>query len=85
MSHPSHPSLIRGLRCAFCLHIDDGSQPNYTCLAFPKGIPKAIIDGEHNHEQPYPGDRGILFEPDSQETADMIDAARKKGGSPRQG
>ncbi len=33
-----------------------------TCTVFPKGIPKEIYYGDHDHSKPYPGDNGILFE-----------------------
>jgi hypothetical protein len=42
----------------------------YACEAFPKGIPKAIIFGEHDHTKPYRGDGGKLFESIGEPTAE---------------
>ena len=48
--------------CNFCCHLrDDGA--GRRCAAFPSGIPLPIWLGEHNHQTPYRGDRGIRFEP----------------------
>lgn len=55
-------------QCDFCKHIYsvDKELPtvkDYKCKAFPKGIPEVIIDNEHDHTKPYPGDNGIRYEP----------------------
>ena len=34
------------------------------CSAFPDGIPDAIYIGGFDHRQPFPGDGGVLYEPD---------------------
>lgn len=47
--------------CIFCKHREEGN--NFTCAAFPNGIPNAIIFGENKHFKPFPGDHGIQFEP----------------------
>tara|TARA_Y100000310_G_scaffold168258_1_gene168339 strand:+ start:915 stop:1115 length:201 start_codon:yes stop_codon:yes gene_type:complete len=34
---------------------------DWTCDAFPKGIPDVISDGEFDHKKEFKGDRGIRF------------------------
>ena len=53
---------IRGIQCGSCKHIlRDGPPPR--CAAFPEEIPDAILAGEHDHHDPFPGDNGIQYEP----------------------
>lgn len=33
-----------------------------TCLAFARKIPEAILSGQLDHTEPFPGDNGIQFE-----------------------
>ena len=46
-------------QCLFCQHYEKA----LFCDAFPDGIPEAILTGEHDHTDQYPGDNGIRFEP----------------------
>lgn len=48
--------------CTHCQHLRENGIDR-KCDAFPDGIPMAIWMGENNHQQPYPGDHGIQFEP----------------------
>lgn len=48
-------------QCFDCKRLDPGKA--FTCAAFPEGIPREIRFAEHDHTKPFPGDRGILFEP----------------------
>jgi hypothetical protein len=45
--------------CASCKHLHH----DYSCTAFPEGIPAEILRNEHDHRQPFPGDDGVRFEP----------------------
>jgi len=45
--------------CWGCRHFHEDN----TCRAFPRGIPKPILIDRADHTKPYPGDRGIQFEP----------------------
>ena len=51
--------------CDLCAHRDG----NETCTAFPGGIPEAILTGDHDHTEPYPGDNGIQYEPIEEQPA----------------
>jgi hypothetical protein len=44
--------------CTFCRHLREPRR----CDAFPDRIPDAIWEGQHDHREPFPGDRGIRFE-----------------------
>jgi len=46
-------------QCIECVHY----RGMITCDAFPDRIPEAVITGEHDHREPYPGDNGVRFEP----------------------
>jgi len=47
-------------QCARCIFKMAGKP---ACVAFPRGIPKDILDGLFDHSKPYDGDGGIRFVP----------------------
>lgn len=49
--------------CSGCIHLKvDILGGGVSCTAF-KEIPDAIWTGRDDHTKPFPGDKGILFEP----------------------
>lgn len=50
--------------CMKCKHLfKDNGEEGFRCAAFPQGIPELFIEAVADHDEPYPGDNGIQFEP----------------------
>lgn len=51
-------------QCLVCRFFEKSQDEKYGlfCKAYADGIPDAILTGEHDHREPYPGDNGIRFE-----------------------
>ena len=50
---------IRKKSCLLCKHYNGCM----SCDAYPGGIPCPILSGDEKHDEPYPNDSGIQFEP----------------------
>ena len=51
-------------QCRSCSHFRASFEKGRpSCLAFPIGIPEEIWVGDFDHNNPFQGDRGIMFEP----------------------
>lgn len=61
--------------CLSCLRFKKG----WTCEAFPKGIPNAIINNEVDHRNPVDGDHGLQFKSDGKDDDAVLDQLFKKG------
>jgi hypothetical protein len=58
--------------CYVCRHKDPGE--DLKCGAFPEGIPNEIALSKADHRLPFPGDRGIRFDPVDEDAAKYADA-----------
>jgi len=56
-------TLLLSRQCQGCKRLQEPEDERWTCEAFPKGIPKAIMMEVHDHALPFEGDNGLLFEP----------------------
>jgi len=50
------PSISQCIRCRWW-------EGKGRCAAYPQGVPMAILGNRHDHRHPFPGDKGISFEP----------------------
>lgn len=53
-------------KCYYCKnHLEKESIAfkKLVCKAFPEGVPSEIQSTKIQHNKPYPGDNGIMFEP----------------------
>lgn len=62
------------IQCSFCTHFYRQRKDGAFCDAFSGDteIPGSIIEGEHDHRKPYPGDSGIRFEPVDEDAASVV-------------
>lgn len=49
--------------CHSCKHWHREDFAGFRCDAFPQGIPAPILESDHDHREPYPGDNGVRYEP----------------------
>ena len=49
-------------KCYVCQHfLSGGELENFTCKAYPEGIPADIVLGRTNHDRPLEGDNGYQY------------------------
>ncbi|HUX17000.1 MAG TPA: hypothetical protein VMW52_11050 [Phycisphaerae bacterium] len=48
--------------CATCRHFSHEEYTIEACLAFPDGIPRAILTWKADHRKPIEGDHGISYD-----------------------
>jgi hypothetical protein len=70
--------------CMHCTRFDltDEDSDEVKCEAFPDGIPDEIFFGENLHKEPYPGDKGLMFEEEDETKREVAGA---EGEEPQEG
>ncbi len=61
--------------CVFCRYYSRAAtrSDRSACAAFPQRIPADIFEEYADHRLPYPGDKGIRFEPIHADGAEYVD------------
>lgn len=52
-------------QCVLCKHLRPGE---YSCKAFPTGIPENVLLNQTDHRRPVEGDKGVRWSPTSVDT-----------------
>lgn len=67
--------------CAVCKH-RRGDLRDPKCDAFPDGIPNEILLSKADHRKPFPGDNGIVFEPEDKQATEYANFLFAKTKTP---
>ncbi len=65
------PSATSHPQCLSCRNY----LSDWTCAAFPEGIPGQIREGAFIHTKPYPGDDGLMYQPFEDVPTELVEAA----------
>tara|TARA_R110000737_G_scaffold348421_1_gene382192 strand:+ start:852 stop:1070 length:219 start_codon:yes stop_codon:yes gene_type:complete len=66
-------------QCIACIHYNSDDVVKYSCKAFPDRIPDEILEGEHDHKEPFKGDHGIRFEQREDFNREKISITQTRG------
>lgn len=55
-------TVVAASKCFYCRHLDPEGTGRMVCAAFPEEIPYEVALGMLDHDEPLPGDNGIVFE-----------------------
>lgn len=64
-------------QCALCTRFHAKNLVENTCDAFPRGIPKGILENRFDHRFPIEGDHGLQFEAEDSRARHPLDVVSK--------